>query len=760
VGHLDEDALLAFVQHMLSPEALAQAEAHLRSCNECRRAVALLAETEAGPPDPTPLPPKPMHAPRPVGAARPARKGKQIDRYVVLDVLGAGSMGIVYAAFDPQLDRKIALKMLAGDSGDDAEVAEKRARMMREAQAMARLSHPNVVHVHDVGTFQDQIFVAMELIQGQSLTKWLESEKRTWRDILRVFIRAGHGLAAAHAAGLVHRDFKPDNVVVGNDGVARVMDFGLVSAPAAGPSAWNTPAPIPAVRASASAAADLGTPITRTGVLLGTPAYMAPEQWTGIRIDHRADQFSFCVSLYEALYGQRPFEGRTLSELTTRVSQGKIRDVPPGSPVPFYIRRAVTRGLAADPKLRHPSMPELLKALELGLRVPRRRVLFASGAAVLLVAGGVLGGPALWQLRSQERCGGAADAFAEAWTRARAPALSPHAQRQVDRFRERWVAARERVCRAAADPATRLREACLDGQLDELRALGEVLGRADAKVARRAAMAAAGLPSPEVCSEERGLAADIALEPSAAERAFRHQLALARASLAAGDLAGARMLAVGVLDAGSGTNAALRAEAWLALGATAAGEDAQRSFGKAMASAEESGHLHAGAEAAVAAAERLGDGPQAEFYLNMSAAGLDRLGAHGPLRARVELATARRLLAQRRPEAAEVPAKRALDILRRLYGEDHPEVARALEVLAQVEAQRGRPQEALAHQRAALVALERALGLEDPALASALLGLSRTERALGEVEVADAHCRRAVRLGAAADCAAMGRGGP
>src|SRR6185436_19075563 len=119
-------------------------------------------------------------------------------------------------------------------------------------QAMARLSHPNVVHVHDVGTFQDQIFVAMEFIQGQSLTRWLESEKRSWRDILRVFIRAGRGLQAAHAAGLVHRDFKPDNVMVGNDGVARVMDFGLVSVPTGAAGAWATPVPIPTVRAGVS----------------------------------------------------------------------------------------------------------------------------------------------------------------------------------------------------------------------------------------------------------------------------------------------------------------------------------------------------------------------------------------------------------------------------------------------------------------------------------------------------------------------------
>src|ERR1043165_8489207 len=282
LGHLDEDELLRFVQHALSPEALAQAESHLRTCSVCRRAVALLAETEVqmdqlpltpspqgpihqGPFPLAPLPPLSFSTRAPAGN-RPARRGKQIDRYVVLEVLGAGAMGIVYTAFDPQLDRKIALKMLAGDSAD-ADNTEKRARMMREAQAMARAFHPNVVHVHDVGTLQDQIFVAMEFVQGQSLTQWLQSEKRSWRDVLRVFIRAGRGLAAAHAAGLVHRDFKPDNVMVGPDGNARVTDFGMVSWPG-GPNAWKTPAPVPLDRETSEA--DLAVPLTRTGMVLGT----------------------------------------------------------------------------------------------------------------------------------------------------------------------------------------------------------------------------------------------------------------------------------------------------------------------------------------------------------------------------------------------------------------------------------------------------------------------------------------------------------
>jgi len=766
VGHLDEDALLGFVQHALTPEALAQAEAHLRGCSVCRRAVALLAETEAHTPDPTPSPPSQKRG----SGLRPARKGKQIDRYVVLEVLGAGSMGIVYAAFDPQLDRKIALKMLAGESSDRAADAEKRARMMREAQAMARLSHPNVVHVHDVGTFQDQIFVAMEFIQGQSLTKWLESEKRSWRDVLRVFIRAGRGLQAAHAAGLVHRDFKPDNVMVGNDGMARVMDFGLVSSVAGSQNAWTTPAPIPAVRAGATGT-EAYKPITRSGALLGTPAYMAPEQWMGKKIDHRADQFSFCVSLFEALYGIRPFEGKTLYELTANVAQGRIRDVPPGSPVPFYIRRAVVRGLAAEPKLRHESMQELLQVLELGLRAPRRRVLFGAGAAALLVVGGVLAGPALWRLRAKERCGRAAEVFAAQWDEARSRAREEsfeatagvtegsvawaRTQRFIDQFRKRWIASRERACRDGT-PAAPRREACLDGQLDALRALGVVLATRDAKVVKGGPMAAASLPSPEDCVEVQRMEVDAVAWK---ERELRMACATARVHLAFGDVESARRVADEAMQQVMGNDRAMKAEVLLAQGGVAAASgDAARArdlWSEAMVVAEAAGNTHARAEAAVSLAELLavrGPADQAEFFANMAAAALERLGEDGTLRARLDLAAARRLLGQRKEDAAAAAAQRALETVRRLQGDEHPAVAAAMEVFGEAEAQRGRLKEALAQHAAAVAVLEKSLGPNDPSLAGALLAQSGVELALGDASAAREHCRRAVALGGKAAC--------
>jgi len=564
--------------------------------------------------------------------------------------------------------------------------------------------------------------------------------------------------------------------MVGNDGVARVMDFGLVSSVAASPTAWATPAPIPAVRGGVSGT-DPGKPITRSGALLGTPAYMAPEQWTGSKIDHRADQFSFCVSLFEALYGLRPFEAKTLSELTSKVAQGKVRDLPPGSPVPFYIRRAVVRGLAAEPRLRHASMQELLQVLELGLRVPRRRVLFGAGAAALLVLGGVLAGPALWRMRAKERCGRAGEVFGAAWdeTRARAraevfaaaagtavgAAAWGRTQRFIDQFRERWIASRERACRDAG-PAAAVRKACLDGQLDALRALGVVLGTKDAKVVQGGPMAAASLPSPEDCVEVQRVEGDAPGAPTREQRELRMACATARVHLAFGDVEGARRVADGAMQQVMGNDRALKAEVLLAQGGVSAASGdvgrARELWSEAMVVAEAAGHTQARAEAAVSLAELLaGREPadQAEFFARMASAALERMGEDGSLRARLELAAARRLLAQGKAEAAAPSAQGALVILTRLRGQDHPAVAEAMEVLGEAEARRGWRKEALAQHAAAVAVLERALGPDDPALAGPLLAESKAELAVGDGAGAAAHCRRAVALGGAADCAAL-----
>jgi predicted Ser/Thr protein kinase len=296
---------------------------------------------------------------------RPAA-GAEIGRYALIEKLGAGAMGVVWRATDPKLGREVALKLLRLP---DASLIE---RLVREARSMAQVSHPNVVTVFEVGEAGSQSFIAMELVEGKSLRAWQTGERRTVPEIIEHYVAAGRGLAAAHARGIIHRDFKPDNVLVGRDGRVRVTDFGLAAAKP-GESGSLAIRPI----------ADVN--LTTSGSVLGTPAYMAPEQFTGGNVDPRTDQFNFCVALYEALYGERPFEGKTFEELGTSVSDGKIKLPPAGTAVSGALRDLVVRGLSVAPGDRYPNMDALIVELGRDRARPWRRT--AIGA---LVVGAVL----------------------------------------------------------------------------------------------------------------------------------------------------------------------------------------------------------------------------------------------------------------------------------------------------------------------------------------------------------------------------------
>ncbi|HRI10759.1 MAG TPA: serine/threonine-protein kinase, partial [Nannocystaceae bacterium] len=304
----------------------------------------------------------------------------RIGHFELIRELGAGGMGVVYAAHDPRLDRAVALKVLAR-TGDGPDASR---RLLREAQAMARLKHPNVVPVYEVGTHGDQVFVAMELVDGGTLAEWMEVGPRPWRQVLEILLPAGRGLAAAHAAGLVHRDFKPANVLLDTEGRARVTDFGL----ARGGAEPSPHAPLD----QAQTTDDIGralvdTPLTRTGALLGTPAYMAPEQFRGEMATARSDIFAFCVVLWEAIYGRRPFLGHTITELIAAIELGTITAPPRGVHAPAWLRRLLTRGLSSRPGERFASMNELLAALERGERTSvGRTVAVAAGATMATVA--------------------------------------------------------------------------------------------------------------------------------------------------------------------------------------------------------------------------------------------------------------------------------------------------------------------------------------------------------------------------------------
>ena len=380
-----------------------------------------------------------------LGDARRHDRGASIGRYLILEKLGEGGMGVVLAAYDPQLDRRVALKLLRAAPGhlDDA----MRERVLAEARALARVVHPNIVAVHDAGYDGDELFLVLELVEGATLRGWLEERRRTPREIRDVFVQAGRGLAAAHAAGLVHRDFKPDNVLVGRDGRVRVADFGLARV-------IDVVGPRPAASADPTK--------TRTGALVGTPAYMAPEQHEGARVDARADQWAFCATLFEALHGTRPFGGGTLDEISSSVRAGKVAAHRVRAEVPGWLQSVAMRGLAVEPAARYPSMDALLAALHDPAR--RRNRVVAVLAGVALVAAGGAGGWA-WTRADREMCRTGASEATAVWNdaareRVRAAFAATglaHAAASYDRvaarldgYAEGWAAMRGEACEAVS----------------------------------------------------------------------------------------------------------------------------------------------------------------------------------------------------------------------------------------------------------------------------------------------------------------------
>ncbi|MEM6992074.1 MAG: serine/threonine-protein kinase, partial [Myxococcota bacterium] len=290
----------------------------------------------------------------------------RIGRYTVLERIGTGGMGVVYSAFDNELDRKVAVKLVRRQ-GNTAQ-----SRMIREAKSLARLSHPNVVQVHDVGEWQGHMFIAMELVVGATLSQWLTEAPRAVAEITELLAGAGNGLVAAHAAGITHRDFKPDNILVGADGRARVVDFGVARTDAG-------------ADAGQPLAGAIQTELTVTGTAVGTPAYMAPEQLTGAALDSRVDQFAFAIVLYEAVTGQRPFAADDITMLRKEVCSGNMRPFPRRADIPGRVRIVIERALSPSPDDRYPSMEALLSELRPSRR-PGYRGLLGAAAAIVAVS--------------------------------------------------------------------------------------------------------------------------------------------------------------------------------------------------------------------------------------------------------------------------------------------------------------------------------------------------------------------------------------
>ena len=457
-------------------------EAHLADCAPCRVALSDLSRARFAEPERA-------RTDEPLRPAAPG--GGAIGRYAIGERLGSGAMGVVYAAHDPQLHRRVALKLLHRPG-----LAGSRAALLDEARTLARVSHPHVVTVFDAGIFDGRPFIVMEHVEGITLRRWLGQTRHSWRQILALFVAAGQGLAAAHAAGITHGDFKPDNVLVGADGRVRVTDFGL-----AGWAGAGSPAPSPAG---------------------GTPAYMAPEQLLGQRADARADQFSFCVALYEALVGRRPFEGPTVEALTRAVTAPRRPAPTREGRAPRWLLRTVWRGLSLAPDDRFGSMSALLSALESWRRRRRLAALAASGIALV-------GGVALFihheippvdrTCRIQTRTLGALWS-AERRRSLRAALIAAGGGHADDRFHtidvglerylRQWVTVRVGACEdagatdAASQMRFRSRLACLDAQRAQVARLlerGAVPSgaAAAADAADSLAHALGALPPPETC---------------------------------------------------------------------------------------------------------------------------------------------------------------------------------------------------------------------------------------------------------------------
>ena len=401
----------------------------------------------------------------------------RIGRFTVLGRLGQGAMSVVYAAYDDELDRKVALKLLRPE-GNDAQAS---ARLRREAQAIARLSHPNVVPVYDVGVHDGELFIAMEFVRGTTLRTWLET-KRPWPELRDVLLQAGRGLAAAHEAGIVHRDFKPENVMVGDDGRVRVLDFGVA-----------------ALGESEAGRDDAGMLRTRAGTLIGTPAYMAPEGLARQVVDARGDQFSFCVVAIEAATGHRPFDEDTVDALLKAIEAGAPSTT--GADLPPPLRSALLQGLAPEPRARHDSMAPILHAL-----VPAAPGRWRGPTVASLLGAGFLVGA--WSLAGgDDRCRTAEADLAAVWgpqvRDASATALGnaepgvalstwTQAADALDEQAEHWLNARTAACETGSiNDETALQVAlCFEWTLSDFEALVEPLragvGAAVAEVPARA----------------------------------------------------------------------------------------------------------------------------------------------------------------------------------------------------------------------------------------------------------------------------------
>jgi len=718
-GCLEETTVLAFLGGTLRPAERSTIEAHIAACGACADLVTWTAADQA-----TSTMRLAGREGRPfVGQLHP---GARVGRYQILGAVGRGGMGEVYAAYHPDLDRRIALKVVQSADGGET---EGRVRLLREARAIARLSHPNVVTVHDAGTFGDRVFIAMELINGATIDDWLRAAPRSWRQILDVFIAAGRGLAAAHAAGIIHRDFKPQNVMIAKDGGVRVMDFGLARLAhedAGGAREAGDDEPTVSLRN-----------VTKTGAAVGTPAYMAPEQFRREAVDARSDQFSFCVALHEALFGKRP----AIAASGGGDPGGEAPPLPRLDDVPGWLRAIVLRGASAEREQRYRSMDELVAALERGRTRVRRRVsLAAVGVAAIVVTASA------WRVAHGSRfvCALPHDRIAAVWPadandprrqsihRAFAATGRPTAETSWERFSQvldnymsAWSAMYLQTCEAThvrgeqSAEVLDLRMSCLNDNLDQVRALTDALMTADASALSRAVAAAQEVTLVSRCADIALLRSAVPLprdEKTLREvQRLRRVLAEIQARVDLADFGGAMERSKAIRPDVEATGyKPLLGELMFDIGLAETDFDddlshAEATLHKALLIAEAAKDDLTAAKAVASLVFVVGYGlgrfDEAERWAALGNAILDRIGGNqARLRAWIDNNLAIGLVRRGDFERAMTLARESVSLKEQSLGKEHPDLALSLAALGYALVRGGHPEEAL-------VATDRAIAI-------------------------------------------------
>jgi tetratricopeptide (TPR) repeat protein/predicted Ser/Thr protein kinase len=704
----------------------------------------------------------------PVSEARGLQSGDTVGPYQLVERLGAGGMGVVWVARDPRLGRTVAVKLLH-EQRRRRGAEQARERLRREALALARLSHPNVVSIYDVGVHGTRVFLTMEHVEGRTLDAWA-AEAPSLPRVLEVFEQVAAGLAAVHAAGFVHRDLKPANVMIDRDGRVLVMDFGLARIhdpesvsdhEALSSSRWNVEA-VP-----------FSIELTGDGVVMGTPAYMAPEQHLGAEADARADQFAFCATLYEVLLGQRPFRGRSVEELAKQKLAEQL-DFEGCMRLPRAVRALLRRGLAPEPSRRFANMEALRDALARLRRPGHRRVLAFTALGVAAVGG--VGWAALHE-PTQTPCEAGVAQMATVWNDdARTeleqafeatglPYAEDAAQRatgRLDAYAHEWAEGFARACHAAGPDdaaALDLRMRCLSDARASMVATVELLGRADATAVQRAVTQVAGLPPITHCDDIESLQAEVAppTDPAVAAGidAVRQQLEQAAALDRAGHYAEARELAQAALDRAIELGyepAIARARIRVAVIDIGLGdaEASRRGLTEAALLAASIDDHPAAADAAsrlaYVLAEELGQPDEALRWARHAEASLDRMPPDPLARARLDGSLGVVYATQGDYAAGLLAFERSYAAKREILGEEHPEVAGALENMALSHSELGRPAEAERIQQRSLALIEKAVGPRHPDTALSLLNLGHSLDGLGRHDEAAAAFGRALEI--------------